>query len=135
MKHRHKLSNNCKIEKKNCKVSGPCNFWTSVKRNVPDVWNETFGPCLIRKLKLGGHGPPVATLLQSHDNFYTIFLIKRKCSKLSCVLKNFSEKRWVCEIKNRTERNKYFLLVCYFQQQEKCRKSLTVLQIVALLVS
>ena len=42
MKNRHKLSKNSSICGKNCKISGPYNFWTSVKSNIPDVWNWNF---------------------------------------------------------------------------------------------
>ena len=66
---------------------------------------------------------------KEHDKV-RYFLIKRKCSKLSqnwVSLSTFFGKKWICEIKNRSERNNYFLLVCYLQQ-EKCRKSLKVLR-------
>ena len=42
MKSRHKLSKNYGIHDKNCEISGPYTFWTSVKQsNIPDVeiWN------------------------------------------------------------------------------------------------
>ena len=39
------------------------------------------------------------------------------------VFKHFSEKVWVCKIKNRSEIMNYFLFVCYFQKQEKSWKS------------
>ena len=35
----HKLSKNCSINGKNCEISGQYNFWTSIKNNIPDVWN------------------------------------------------------------------------------------------------
>ena len=39
MKCRRKLSKNCSINDKNREFSGPYNFWTPVKRDIPDVWN------------------------------------------------------------------------------------------------
>ena len=39
MKSRHKLSKKCNIHGKNREIFGPYNFWTPVKRNIPDVWN------------------------------------------------------------------------------------------------
>ena len=42
--------------------------------------------------------------------------------KTEFVLENFLGKGSLREIENRSERNNYFLLVCYFQQQEECRK-------------
>ena len=42
MKSRHKLSKNCSTHGENCEISGPHNFWTSVKTNIPNVWNWIF---------------------------------------------------------------------------------------------
>ena len=42
MESRHKLSKNCSLQGKNCEISGTYNFWTSVKSNIPDVWNWNF---------------------------------------------------------------------------------------------
>ena len=36
------MSNNCGIHGKSFEISGPYNFWTSVKSNIPDVWNWNF---------------------------------------------------------------------------------------------
>ena len=30
---------NCSIHSKNREISGPYNFWTPIKNNIPDVWN------------------------------------------------------------------------------------------------
>ena len=39
MKSRHKSPKSCGIRGKNCWVYVPYNLWTSVKSNIPDVWN------------------------------------------------------------------------------------------------
>ena len=41
-KNKNKLSKNCNIHDKNWEISGPYNFWTFVKDNIPDVWNWKF---------------------------------------------------------------------------------------------
>ena len=39
MKSHRKLSINSSIHGKNHEISGPYNFWTPLKSNIPDVWN------------------------------------------------------------------------------------------------
>ena len=54
-------------------------------------------------------------------HLFGYFFLKRKCSKQNRALNCFLGNMWFCETKNGNERNNYFLSVCYFQQQEKCK--------------
>ena len=57
-KYRHKLSKYCSIHGENCEISGPYNFWTSVKSNIPDSWNWNFWSWFGLILKWECHAPP-----------------------------------------------------------------------------
>ena len=58
MKSRSKLSKNCSMHGKNHEISGPYNFWTPVKSNIPDVWNENCWTFFGSKIEVGGACPP-----------------------------------------------------------------------------
>ena len=59
------LSNNCSIHGKNCEISGLYNFWTSVKSNIPNVWNWIFWGRFGSEIEVGGLCPlPVAPALK-----------------------------------------------------------------------
>ena len=57
MKSRHKLSKSCSMKFKNYEISGPNNFWTSVKSNIPDLWNWNFWTLFGSGIEKGGYGP------------------------------------------------------------------------------
>ena len=56
MKSRHELSKNCSIHGRNCQISGPYNFWISVKSNIPDVWNSYFWTFFGLEIEWGREG-------------------------------------------------------------------------------
>ena len=58
MKSCHKLSENCSMYGKNCEISGSYNFWTSVKINIPDVWNWNFWTLFSSEIEVGRGGMP-----------------------------------------------------------------------------
>ena len=61
MKCCYKLSKNGSIHAKNSEISGPYNFWTSIKNNIPDVWNWNcwiFFGSEVEVEGTEGHGPP-----------------------------------------------------------------------------
>ena len=60
MKSRQKLSKNFSIHGKNCEISGPYNFWTSIKSCIPDVWNWNCWTLFGLEIKVGGPCPPLA---------------------------------------------------------------------------
>ena len=88
MKSRHKLSKNCSMHGKCCEFSGPYNFWTSVKSNIPDVRNWNLWTFLGLKTDVRGHGPPATlspqwlcpclSLLASVQlaSYYTYYIIR-----------------------------------------------------------
>ena len=63
------------MQGKNREISGPCNFWTFVKSNIPDVWTWEFWTLFGSEIKVGEPctptphppptPPPVATPLHS----------------------------------------------------------------------
>ena len=57
MKIRRKLAKNCSIHGKNYEISGPYNFWTPVKSNIPDVWNWNCWTLFGSEIEVWGHGP------------------------------------------------------------------------------
>ena len=70
MKNCRKLFKNCSIHDKNCEFSGPYNFWTPVKSNIPDFWSWNFWTLFGSEIEVGDRGrgmaplaPPMATCL------------------------------------------------------------------------
>ena len=57
MKIRRKLAKNCSIHGKNYEISGPYNFWTPVKSNIPDVWNWNCWTLFGSEIEVWDHGP------------------------------------------------------------------------------
>ena len=51
------LSKNCNIHGKNHEFLHPNNFWTLVKRNIPDVSNWNCWILLGLEFEVAGHGP------------------------------------------------------------------------------
>ena len=56
MKSHHKLSKNCSIHGKNREISGPYDFWTPVKGNIPDVWNRNCWTLFDLETEVRGRG-------------------------------------------------------------------------------
>ena len=56
--NRHKLSKNCSIHGKNRESSGPYNFWTPMKSNIPDVWNWNFCTLFGSEIEVGERRGP-----------------------------------------------------------------------------
>ena len=54
MKCCYKLSKNGSIHAKNSEISGPYNFWTSIKNNIPDVWNWNCWIFFGSEVEVGG---------------------------------------------------------------------------------
>ena len=53
MKSHHKFSKICSMHGKNCEITGSHNFWTSVKGNIPDVWNWNFWTLFGSEIEVG----------------------------------------------------------------------------------
>ena len=62
----HILSENCSIHGKTCEIFGPYNSWTSVKGNIADVWNWSFG---LWKLKWGDLPPPAPVYMLTYKYY------------------------------------------------------------------
>ena len=58
MKSYRKLSKICSIHGKNREISSPHNFWTTVKDNIPEVWNWNCWTFFGLEIGVWGHGPP-----------------------------------------------------------------------------
>ena len=56
MKTHYKLSKNCSTHSQNCEISGPYNISTSVKSNIPDVWNWNFWSLFGLEIEVGWGG-------------------------------------------------------------------------------
>ena len=56
MKTHYKLSKNCSTHGQNCEISGPYNISTSVKSNIPDVWNWNFWSLFGLEIEVGWGG-------------------------------------------------------------------------------
>ena len=68
---------------KNHEIFNPYNFWTPVKRNIPDVWNGNCWILFGSEIEVGEYGPPgplVATPLMweilLHDNNFNYITYK-----------------------------------------------------------
>ena len=68
---------NCSIHGNNCEISGPNNFWTPVKSNIPDVWNGNCWTLFDSEIEMGWPWPsfpPVATPLCEAFFFFNLFI-------------------------------------------------------------
>ena len=70
LKNCRKLFKNCSIHDKNCEFSGPYNFWTPVKSNIPDFWNWNFWTLFGSEIEVGGGGRGMAPLAPPSPNGY-----------------------------------------------------------------
>ena len=78
------MSNNCGIHGKSFEISGPYNFWTSVKSNIPDVWNWNFWTFFGSGVEVRPAPPPPQWL--------------RPCTSVGCHCLGFKNWNTVCSI-------------------------------------
>ena len=82
MKIRRKLAKNCRIHGKNREISGPYNFWTPVKSNIPDVWNWNCWTLFGSEIEVWGHTLQVSRFVEYFSRYSLLSLLNQSDSRI-----------------------------------------------------